>query len=102
MPILLVCPTPHCRYINLQWGYCWYAANAGKEAISVTLPVNFSKRSFISLFTNYDYTILGETHGLLISADNYNNKTAGTLNFYDLAPEGNNNNNGVYFLTFGL
>ena len=91
--------SPLC-FINLQWGFIWYAANNGEEAIKVTLPVSFSQKAFISQLTNYDYTILGETHGLAISSDVRNNDL-NTFGFYDLAPKGNNNSNGIFYFIIG-
>jgi hypothetical protein len=84
----------------IQWGFCWYAANNGEEAIKVTLPVSFNQKAFISQLTNYDYTILGETHGLAISSDVRNNDL-NTFGFYDLAPKGNNNSNGIFYFIIG-
>ena len=84
----------------IQWGFIWYAANNGEEAIKVTLPVSFSQKAFISQLTNYDYTILGETHGLAISSDVRNNDL-NTFGFYDLAPKGNNNSNGIFYFIIG-
>ena len=83
-----------------QWGFYWYAANNGEEAIEVTLPVSFNQKAFISQLTNYDYTILGETHGLAISSDVRNNDL-NTFGFYDLAPKGNNNSNGIFYFIIG-
>lgn len=91
--------SPLC-FINLQWGFYWYAANNGEEAIEVTLPVSFNQKAFISQLTNYDYTILGETHGLAISSDVRNNDL-NTFGFYDLAPKGNNNSNGIFYFIIG-
>ena len=34
-------------HIFKQWGFCWYAANNGEEAIKVTLPVSFNQKAFI-------------------------------------------------------
>lgn len=84
----------------LQWGFYWYAANNGEEAIEVTLPVSFSQKSFISQLTNYDYTILGETHGLVISSDVGTNDL-NKFKFYDLAPKGTNNSNGIFYFIIG-
>ena len=84
----------------IQWGFSWYAANNGEEVIKVTLPVSFSQKAFISQLTNYDYTILGETHGLAISSDVKNNDL-NTFGFYDLAPKGNNNSNGIFYFIIG-
>ena len=91
---------PHCRYINLQWGYYWYAANNGEEAIEVTLPVSFNQKAFISQITNYDYTILEEPHGLVISSDVHINDL-NKFKFYDLAPKGVNNSNGIFYFIIG-
>ena len=84
----------------IQWGFYWYAANNGEEAIEVTLPVSFSQKSFISQLTNYDYTILGETHGLVISSDVGTNDL-NKFKFYDLAPKGTNNSNGIFYFIIG-
>lgn len=84
----------------IQWGFCWYAANNGEEAIEVTLPVSFSQKSFISQLTNYDYTILGETHALVISSDVGTNDL-NKFKFYDLAPKGTNNSNGIFYFIIG-
>ena len=86
--------------VNRQWGYYWYAANNGEEAIEVTLPVSFNQKSFISQLTNYDYTILGETHGLAIS-DDVRNNDLNKFKFYDLAPKGTNNSNGIFYFIIG-
>lgn len=84
----------------IQWGFYWYAANNGEEAIEVTLPVSFSQKAFISQLTNYDYTILGETHGLAISGDVGTNDL-NKFKFYDLAPKGTNNSNGIFYFIIG-
>ena len=84
----------------IQWGFYWYAANNGEEAIEVTLPVSFSQKSFISQLTNYDYTILGETHALVISSDVGTNDL-NKFKFYDLAPKGTNNSNGIFYFIIG-
>lgn len=86
--------------ISLQWGYYWYAANNGEEAIEVTLPVSFNQKAFISQITNYDYTILEEPHGLVISSDVHINDL-NKFKFYDLAPKGVNNSNGIFYFIIG-
>lgn len=97
--LILIIPTVG-LYINLQWGYYWYAANNGEEAIEVTLPVSFNQKAFISQITNYDYTILEEPHGLVISSDVHINDL-NKFKFYDLAPKGVNNSNGIFYFIIG-
>ena len=87
-------------HIFKQWGYYWYAANNGEEAIEVTLPVSFNQKAFISQITNYDYTILEEPHGLVISSDVHINDL-NKFKFYDLAPKGVNNSNGIFYFIIG-
>lgn len=84
----------------IQWGYYWYATNNGEEAIEVTLPVSFNQKAFISQITNYDYTILEEPHGLVISSDVHINDL-NKFKFYDLAPKGVNNSNGIFYFIIG-
>ena len=98
---LLLCQLiPTVWLIHQQWGFYWYTANNGEEAIEVTLPVSFNQKSFISQLTNYDYTILGETHGLVISSDVSTNDL-NKFKFYDLAPKGTNNSNGIFYFIIG-
>lgn len=84
-------------HIFKQWGYYWYAANNGWRSYWNNVTVSFNQKSFIS-DTNYDYTILEEPHGLVISSDvriNDLNK----FKFYDLAPKrGSITVMGFYFI----
>lgn len=98
--VFTVYDVPHCRLIYRQWGCYWYAANNGEEAIEVTLPVSFNQKAFISQITNYDYTILEEPHGLVISSDVHINDL-NKFKFYDLAPKGVNNSNGIFYFIIG-
>ena len=80
--------TPHCRYINLQWGsYSDFLNNIA----TVTLPINYKKSNFLVLATDFAGTYTG-----------INNKAIQNKNLNSISILQANEGNGDSFLWFSI